>query len=126
MNQASGNALAYMGSTGSKFYGLVRNDSGAQTNFEVEAECLAAARAKSVFGSYAEADISHGLDLRSTCPSGALVTGGVFTTGNINSSANVLVSNYAPINSTTWQAQGLNLGTSGTTANLTAQCLSFS
>jgi len=125
-NHASGNALILMQSVESKFDVQMRNDSGTQTQFEADAECLTATGAKGVFGSASRADISHGLDLRATCPSGSLVTGGTIGTGNLTASATVLVSNYAPINSTTWQAQGLNVGTSGTTASLAALCLSFS
>jgi hypothetical protein len=51
---------------------------------------------------------------------------GIINPGNDTANANVLVYDYSPSASTTWQAHGVNLGTSGTTSYLIAQCLSFS
>jgi hypothetical protein len=117
-----------LGGAGSSFYGLVRNDSGGETSFTVDAECLTFTGAKGAYGLEVAKTINPGasVGIQATCPQGTLITGGVIEPGNSDTRVNVLMYDYSPTNSTMWQEHGVNLGTITTQADLGAQCLSFS
>jgi len=88
------------------------------------AECLSAPKARLTVPAPAQQDIgAHGSGaVQVSCPQGALLSGGGINL--LNGSA--VVTAFAPISATTWQAQIQNQTIVGTTVKLSALCLTFS